>query len=404
MAEGFGATYTLPKSHLLETLTSEPLGRAWTEEELRECCKELGIDNSYITRFDLESLESDCSNGICTSEKSLGEQIIAMAQEVKTSETHCRLPLEPGLEGKPPLPHCHKLNAGSLEKSKHSSNLYFYDKTHDPLFEKVTCECGNGDRVRLRSQSACSLDRYVEFTYDASDDQLFDQRNLESETFIRKYVLPQENLFDSGENNKQFTAHSSSLAEKIINSRSTLQVDYFNKPSNSRITPESIQNGGQVSDHITDIKFQHWFPDSDIIRSSRLTIAEKETDMLLEILAKDQQIFDCTNIYDNLNNDVLYSERNDVNSFAKNRPQELHLECLVEEDVNENETKNAPSTARSNRSDKSHTGTGMSICEIQTVEAASQSNNSQKINVATEMAEQNIMTLEKISDNTKNEG
>ncbi|KAJ9585490.1 hypothetical protein L9F63_002691, partial [Diploptera punctata] len=345
--EGFGATYTLPKSDIFENLTSEPLGRAWTEEELRECCKELGIENSYINKFELESLESDYSNDLSTSEKSLGEQIIAMAQDIKTSETHSRLPLEPGLESKPPLPHNYRITAGSAEKSKNTSNSYSCDKIHDRLFEKFTCEYRNSNKKNVHSKSFCSLDRYHNISHEPNNDQLFNS-NIESRAFLRNYILPEGNLVDSNENDVQFITQSS--ADNILGndfSNTDLEVEYFNKPYNSKITLET----------------------------------------------REQRIFDCDNT------EALCSEQNITNNFKKDKTKELHLECLIEEDTN-GETKIILSTARSNKSDKSHTTTSASICEIQTMEAASLSNNSQKNSLSTE---QNTTILEKTSVNTKTE-
>ena len=365
----------------MESLTSEPLGRTWTEEELRECCKELGIENSYVSSFELGSLESEYSNDLCTSERSLGQQIIAMAQEVKTSDVHCTLPLEPGIEGKPPLPHNHKLT--TLE-NKHSSG-YFYDRTHDPLFEKLSVEHRIGDRETLRSQSACSLRKYTEIM---QDDLLYNPANAKSEAYIRKYSFHEENLLDSNVNDKQFLAQSS-VRQKIASSnlaRLSFETEYFNKPGNA-------QNDDLLSENFTDLKFHHWFPDYNVhIRSSQLTIAEKETDMLLEILAREQQIFNCTNTYDSLNTDSLYSKENS----KKDRDQELRLECLVEEDINEDEVKNVVSTEYS---DKPHSA----IRETQSVEDTIHSNNPQS-SAETEKEGQNTATLENMSNSSENGG
>jgi hypothetical protein len=353
---GFGATYILPSSQLFEYVTSEPLGRTWTESELKACCEELGIEDHFCNRCEHESVSSDCSNGQCNSETSLGEQITAMVQDRPPAELPHALVLEPGLASKPFLPQYSMRESGCIQTLVHSRDKYFNNNVNyeNILFEKFNHGCSLTDKPYYLNQSTNSQDKYVL----VSGEQV--GNNAYTCSMI-PMIFPnqsQKGLVNNVPEDKIITQQYSSVkaeipmntehsSQHVSESQSGKEIQHFNDQCQNllelKYRPFTQNLMHSVNDDVPsdlgDTQVQHWIPDS-VSKSSKVPNSvmcemERQTDILDTNLVREQCHLDCSDSYQDLG--VMVGHAGDSNSvyMSKPRRQELYLQCLVDEDIDE---------------------------------------------------------------------
>jgi hypothetical protein len=350
------ATYPLQSSQLLECLASKPLGHTWTESELKVCCEELGITNYFCNEYENESLNSDCSNGQCHSETSLGDQIIAMAQDPQLAELSCTPSHELGLVSEPLSSEYSTQVNECLEKLMHNRDKYLDNNisVDDVLFGKFGHVRCLTDKSQYSSESTHSETKRVLVSREPDGDK--------SHTYSMKILAP----LDSPNESEMLQGNSISvgLDDMIITQKcSDLKSDI---PMNTQYSSQHRQGGhsfnGQcqnilevkhlcsqdstslnrtsnaiddVSGHVGDIKVQQWFPDlvckNSKVPDSHIYENESKTDLLLMKLAREQCNFDCCD-----NCEVVGIE-DDINTVYSGKPRGelLNLECLVQGDIDE---------------------------------------------------------------------
>ncbi|XP_069695012.1 calponin homology domain-containing protein DDB_G0272472 isoform X2 [Periplaneta americana] len=359
---GFGATYILPTSQLLESLTCKPLGRTWTESELKECCEELGIKDCFYDKCERESLSSDCSNGACHSEKSLGEQIIAMAQDPRPAQVPCILPLEPGVTRKPPLPKYKKNENSYQERDANCKENYINcavsnddmslgDLTYDVIDRSHCLKCSahfvdqckhSSEESRENGNHICNSEIVLSSSFPNTKEMLKKELiknalqclNFEDEVLDSAQNLPSGNSQAFPKEGKENGVGSCSIVPELNNYSLTENRPFLR-------TSDLTDN---VSHDLTDTEVHRWFPlacECEVTHS-HLSDAERETDLLLMNLARQKCNFDCSGMCQNFNVNLGCHDDMDLRP-TKQRKQELCLENLLEENADHNSD---PSTIR----------------------------------------------------------
>lgn len=351
---GFGATYILPSSQLFEYVTSESLGHTWTESELKACCEELGIEDHFCNKYEHESVSSDCPKGQCNSETSLGEQITEMAQDPQPAELSHTLVCETGFASKPLLPQYSVQESGLRQTLVHSRDKYFDNNVNyeDILFEKFNRGCSLTDKLCYLNQSTHSQDKYTLVAGEPGGNNTH-RCDMIPMTFLDK---SERGLVNSVPEDKIVTQQCSSVKDKIpmnterssqhlTESWSGKERQDFNEQSQNLLelkyrpfTQNLIHSvNNDVPTDLEDIKVQHWFPhyvskDSKM-PNSMVCEMERRTDILHSSLVMDHCHLDCSDSCQDLGVTVGH----DIHSVCTGKPrrQELHLECLVDEDIDE---------------------------------------------------------------------
>lgn len=347
---GSGATYTHQSSQLLECLASKPLGHTWTESELKECCEELGIPNYFCNSYDHESLSSDCSNGQCHSETSLGEQIIAMAQDPQPAELPSTLPLELGLVSKPLSSEYITHVNGSLEKLIQSRDKFLDSdiSADDILFGKFNHVCCLTEKPQYLSESTRLEEKYILVSGEPdgnnshasnmkmlvplvspNENEMFQENSinnvLEDMIITQKCSNLKNEIPMSTQYSSQYREEGQNLNEQCQN---VLELKYL-CTQNPTILSRTPNASDDVSSHVGDIKVQHWFPDSvrkdSEVSDSHKCETERETSLLQMNLAREECNSDCSDSCEDTKR--VYSGRP--------RREELNLECLVQGDIDE---------------------------------------------------------------------
>lgn len=371
---GFGATDTLQSSQLLECLASKPLGRTWTESELKECCEELGITNYFCNNYDHESLSSDCSNGQCHSETSLGEQIIAMAQDPQPAELPCTFPLELGLVSKPLSSEYITHMNGSLEKLIYSRDKFLDSdiSADDILFGKFNRVCCLTDKPQYLSESthlgekyvlvsgepdgnnshACSMKMFGPMV-SPNENKMFQGNSIND--VLEDMIITQKcsNLKNEIPMNTQYSSQYGGEGQNLNEQcQNVLELKHLctQNPTVLSRTPNTIDD---VSSRVGDIKVQQWFPDSvckdSKVPDSHICETERETDLLQMNLAREECNFGCSDSCEDVGIEPTCED--DIKTVYSGRPrrEELNLECLVLGDIDEC---SGSSSIRSSESDE----------------------------------------------------
>jgi hypothetical protein len=352
------ATYPLQSSQLLECLASKPLGRTWTESELKECCEELGITNYFCNEYELESLNSDCSNGQCHSETSLGDRIIAMAQDPQPAELSCTPSHELGLVSKPLSSEYSTQVNECLEKLIHSRDKYLDSNisADDILFGKFNHVCCLTDRSQYSSESTRSEKKHVLFSREPDGDNCHTCSTKmvaplnspnESEMFqgnsisvgLEDIIVTQKcsDLRNDIPMNTQYSSHHRQEGQNF-NGQHILEVKHLCLQDSTSLnrTSNAIDD---VSGHVGDIKVQQWFPDlvctNSKVPDSHIYENESKTDLLLMELAREQCNLDCSDNCEVVG--IGPTCEDDVNTVYSGKPRrELsNLECFVRGDIDE---------------------------------------------------------------------
>ncbi|KAJ4445587.1 hypothetical protein ANN_12268, partial [Periplaneta americana] len=346
---GFGATYILPTSQLLESLTCKPLGRTWTESELKECCEELGIKDCFYDKCERESLSSDCSNGACHSEKSLGEQIIAMAQDPRPAQVPCILPLEPGVTRKPPLPKYKKNENSYQERDANCKENYINcavsnddmslgDLTYDVIDRSHCLKCSahfvdqcehSSEESRENGNHICNSEIVLSSSFPNTKEMLKKELiknalqclNFEDEVLDSAQNLPSGNSQAFPKEGKENGVGSCSIVPELNNYSLTENRPFLR-------TSDLTDN---VSHDLTDTEVHRWFPlacECEVTHS-HLSDAERETDLLLMNLARQKCNFDCSG-----NDDTCNVIANcDEESKNSNKPADMHMDATPSRDI-----------------------------------------------------------------------
>jgi len=350
----FGATYILPSSQLFEYVTSEPLGHTWTESELKACCEELGIDY-FCNKCEHETASSDCPNGKCNSDTSLGEQITAMAQDPQPAELPHTLVLEPEFASKPLLPEYSMQESGLRKTLVHSRDKYSDNNVNyeDILFEKFNRGCSLTDKLCYLNQSTHSQYKYT-LVASEPDGNNTHTCNKFPMTFPDKSV---RDLINNVPEDKIMTQQCSSVkdgipvntersSQHLTESHSGEERQDFNEQGQNLLelkyrpfTQSLMHSVNDVPIDLKDIKVQHWFPQSvskdSKVPNSVISEMERQTDILHNNLVMDQCHLDCSDSCQDLV--ITGGHAGDINSVFTGKPRrkELHLECLVDEDIDE---------------------------------------------------------------------
>jgi len=352
---GFGATYILPSSQLFEYVMSEPLGHTLTESELKAYCEELGIEDCFYNKSEHETASSDCPSRKCNSDTSLGEQITAMAQDTQSAELPHTLVLEPGFASKPLLPQYSVQESGLRQTLVHSRDKYSDNNVNyeDILFEKFNRGCSLTDKLCYLNQSTHSQDKYTLFA-DEPDGNNTHICNMIRMTFPDK---SESSLVNNVPDDKIMTRLCSSVkgeipvntersSQHLTESQSGEERQDFNEQGQNLLelkyrpfTQSLMQSVNDVPIDLKDIKVQHWFPhcvskDSKM-PNSVICEMERQTDLLHTNLVMDQCHLDCSDSCQDLV--ITGGCADDINSVFTGKPRRkgLHLECLVDEDIDE---------------------------------------------------------------------
>ncbi|XP_033609333.1 uncharacterized protein LOC111869461 isoform X2 [Cryptotermes secundus] len=369
----FGTTHTLRSSQLLDCLASKPLGCTWTESELKECCEELGITNYFCNSYDHESSSSDCSNSHCHSGTSLGEQIIAMAQDPQPAELPCTLPLELGLVSEPLSSENITHVAGSLEKLIHSRDK-FLDidvSAGDILFGKLNHVCCLTDKPQYLSESTYFGEKYISVSGEPDgnnshacsikmlvplvsphENEMFQGDSidgvLEDMIITQKCSMLKNEIPMNAQYSSQYKEERQNLNEQCQN---VLKLKHL-CTQNPTVLSRTLNAIDDVSSHVGDIKVQHLFPDSvcedSRVPDSLICETERETDLLQMNLAREECNFDCSDSSEDVGIEPTYG--NDIKTVYSGslKREELNLECLVLGDIDEHD---GSSSIRSSGSD-----------------------------------------------------
>jgi hypothetical protein len=347
---GFGATYTLPSSQFLECLASKPLGHTWTESELKECCEELGITNDFCNKYEHESLSSDCSNGQCHSETSLGEQIIAMTRDPQPPKLSCIPSHELGLASKPLSSDYSTQVNDCLEKLIHSRDKYLDNNISADtiLFGKFNHVRSLTDRSQYLSESTYSQKKHVFISSEPDGDnrhtysmKMLDSPN-ESEVLQGNSIsvgledIITQKCSDLRNEIPMNTQYSSQHRQEgqSFNGQCQNMVEVKHCCSQNSTSLNSTSNAVDVSSHIGDIKVQQWFPDLvckySRVPDSHIYENESETDLHVKNLARD-----CSDNCEVVS--IGPTCENDINTVYSGKPrgEELNLECLVQGGIDE---------------------------------------------------------------------
>lgn len=301
-------------------------------------------------------MSSDCPNGQCSSETSLGKQITTMAQDSQSAELHHKIVLEPGFARKPLLPQYSMQESGLRQTLVHSRDKYFDNNVNyeDILFEKCNSGCSLTDKLCYMNQSTHSQDKYT-LVSGEPDGNNTHTCNMIPMTFLDK---SERGLVNFVPEDKIMTQQCSRVKDEIpVNTEHTSQhltesqsgeerQDFNEKGQNllelkyrtftQNLMP-SVKN--DVPADLEDIKVQRWFPHyirKDCkVPNSVICEMERQTDILHANLVKDQCHLDCSDSCQDLG--ITVGCADDINSVytGKPRKQELHLECLVDEDIDE---------------------------------------------------------------------
>jgi len=301
-------------------------------------------------------VSSDCPNGQCNSDTSLGEQITAMAQDPQPAELPRKLVLEPGFASKPPLPQYSRQESGLRQTLIHNRDKYFDNSVHyeDILFEKFNHDCSLTDKLCYLNQSTHSQDKYT-LVAGEPDGNTTHTCNMISMTFPDK---SERGLVNNVPEDKIMTQQCSSMKDEIpVNTeRSSQHLTESWSGEERRDFNEQGQNllelkyrpftqnlmhcvHDDVPIDLEDINVQHCFlhcvsKDSKVTNSVMCEM-ERQTDILHTNLEKDQCHLDCSDSCQDLG--IMVGHADNISSVYTGKPrrQELHLECLVDEDVDE---------------------------------------------------------------------
>jgi hypothetical protein len=335
-------------------VTSEPLDHTWTESELKACCEELGIEDYFCNKCEHESVSSDCSNRQCNSETSLGEQITAMAQDPQPAELPHALVLQPGFSSKPLLPQYSMQESGLRQTLVHSRDKYIDNNVNyeDILFEKFNHGCSLTDKLCYLNQSTDSQDKYtlVSGEPDGNNTHTYNmipmmfpdkgEKGLvnnvpEDKIITQKFASVDDIPMNMGRSSQHLTESCSGEERQDFKEQGQNLLELKYQPCTGIM--HSVND--DVSIDVEDIKVQHWFlhcVSKDCkVPNSVMCEMERETDILHTNLVMDQCHLDCSDSCQDLGSTVGHAV--DINSVYTGKPRrhELHLECLVNEDIDE---------------------------------------------------------------------
>jgi hypothetical protein len=277
-----------------------------------------------------------------------------MAQDPQPAELPHSLVLETGFASKPHLPQYSVQENGLRQTLVHSRDKYFDDNINyeDILFEKFNHGCSLTDKLCYLNHSTHSQDKYT-LVAGEPDGNNTHTCNMIPMTFPDK---SERGLVNNVPEDKIVTQQCSSVKDKIpmntecssqhlTESWSGKERQDFNEQGQNLLelkyrpfTQNLIHSvNNDVPTELEDIKVQHWFPhyvnkDSNM-PNSVVCERERRTDILHSSLVMDQYHLDCSDSCQ----DIGITVGHDINSVytGKPRKQELHLECLVDEDIDE---------------------------------------------------------------------
>jgi len=309
---GFGATYILPSSQIFEYVTSEPLGHTWTESELKACCEELGIEDFFCKKYEHESVSSNCPNGQCNSETSLGEQITAMAQDPQPAELPHTLVLETGFASRPLLPQHSVQENGLRQTLLHSRDKYFDNNVNyeDILFEKFNCGCSLTDKLCYLNQSTHSQNKYT-LTAGEPDGNNTSKFNMIPMTFPDK---SERGLVNNVPENKIMTWQCSSVRDEI-----PMNTERSSQHLTESQSGEERQDFNEQGQNLLELEYRPFT--QNLVHSVN------------DDVPIDQCYLDCSDRCQDLGIRVGHADYINSVDTGKPRRQELHLECLVDEDI-----------------------------------------------------------------------
>lgn len=278
-----------------------------------------------------------------------------MAQDPQPAELPHTLVLETGFASKPLLPQYSVQESGLRRTLVHSRDKYFDNNVNyeDIFFEKFYRDCSLTDKLCYLNQSTHSQDKYT-LVAGEPDGNNTHTCNMILMTFPDK---SERGLVNNVPEDKIITQQCSSVKDEIpMNTerssqhltevRSGEDRQDFNEQGQKllelKYQPFTQNLMRSVNDDVPidlDVKVQHWFPhcvsnDSKVPNSVILEV-ERETDILSTNLVKDQRHLDCSDSCQDLG--ITVGHADDINSVYTGKPrrQELHLECLVDEDIDE---------------------------------------------------------------------
>jgi len=279
-----------------------------------------------------------------------------MAQDPQPAELPHTLVLEPEFASKPLLPQYSMQESVLRQTLVHSRDKYFDNNVNyeDILFEKFNHECSLTDKLCYLNQSTHSQDKYTLVAGEPDGNNTL-TCNMIPVTFPDK---SERGLVNNVPEDKIMTQKCSSVMDEIpvntehssqhlTESRSGEERQDFNEQGQKLLELKyrpftqnlmhCVNDGVPIE--LEDIKVQHWFPHC-VSKDSKVTNSvicemESQTDILQTNLVNDQCHLDCTNSCQNL--DITVGHADNFNSVYTGKPrrQELHLECLVDEDIDE---------------------------------------------------------------------
>jgi hypothetical protein len=289
-----------------------------------------------------------------------------MAQIPQAAELPRRLPLEPGLASKPPLSPYSKQVHHCLEKLIHSSGKYL-----DKKDEKFNHDCSLTDKPQYLNQSIHSLEKYVLVSGEpgGNSSSVCSTENLTSVVFPDENGIIQGNLLNNVPRditqkcpnikdeipvNTPYSSQSGSLSQFLekqhnVNEQcqNALELNNYLCTQNQTLVTRTCNVNGDVSSDTGDIKVHQWFADSvckDTKASkSQICETERQTDLLVINLAREQCNFDCCDNCDHFG--ISAKHKADINRVhtGKTRRQEMYLDFLVDEDIGSSSIKNSGS-------------------------------------------------------------
>jgi hypothetical protein len=315
-------------------------------------------------------VSSDCSNGQCNSEKSLGEQITAMAQDPPPAELPHALVLEPGLTSKPLLPQYTMPESGCIQTPIHSRDKYFDNSVNyeEILFEKFNRGCSLTIKPYYLNQSTNSQDKCMLVSGEQDGNSTHtcttipvifpdkSQKGLvnnvtEDKIITQQYSSVKDEISMNAGRSSQHVSETQAGKDRLdFNEQGQHLLELKYRPFTQNLL-HSIND--DVPSDLGDTKIQHWFPDS-VARDRKVPNSvtcemERQSDILNTNLVREQCQLDCSERDQDLG--VMVGHTGDINSVYTSKPrrQELYLECLVGEGIDEY---GGSSSAKSSGSDK----------------------------------------------------